>query len=236
MWEESEEGWYDEQDTDGKRLTLEELLNASDAILKRRTGLKFREIEEQAWVANTIAVELTLELSCESFKAICNLWYLSLIVGVLWKLDKLKVVQVLVAVPEVVEGLGSSSDVYIERCVPAVSWGISIFPNVSCDSEVPLEHQSCTSAKIGVNSLIGFRLSEGIQPAIVCRAWAHVCTKIGWRDWSEIFFKFSNGSKILLEVAWKLGDIQSIVAILRDIFLANSYMNIYHFPSLTYCL
>ena len=77
------------------------------------------EVVEETRVADTVAVKLALELSCELFKTIADLGNLSLIVRVLAQLSQLKIVQVLVAVPEVsiCNGSGSAVDEYWEIAI-----------------------------------------------------------------------------------------------------------------------
>lgn len=113
--QECQEAWDEKQNTDGQRLTLQDVIKTVDAVELRRAHLQLVEVEEETWVADTVAAKLALEFSCELFKAVANLSHLSLIVGVLVQLSQLKVVQVLVTVPEVVIGNGSSSAVDKER-------------------------------------------------------------------------------------------------------------------------
>jgi hypothetical protein len=96
-------------------------LDTGNTILNRGSGIEFREVEEQTWVANTIAVELTFKLSGKLLEAVSDLSHLSNVVRVLRELGKLEFVQVLVAVPEVVEGNRASSCIHVDRQVPTAT-------------------------------------------------------------------------------------------------------------------
>ena len=107
MRQESEEGRHEQKDTNREGLVLEDVLKASDAVLQRRSEVKGLKVEEETWVANTVAIDLILKLSRESFKTITNQLDLSLIIRILCNNCGFKCADTLVAVPEIVEVLGA---------------------------------------------------------------------------------------------------------------------------------
>jgi hypothetical protein len=105
--QESKEGRHKKKDTNREGLVLEDILKASDAVLQGRTVIKSLKVEEEAWVANTVAIDLIFKLSRESFKTITNQLDLSLIIRILCNNSGFKCTDTLVAVPEIVEVLGT---------------------------------------------------------------------------------------------------------------------------------
>jgi len=83
MRQESEETGDKKQDSDWQRLTLQNVIESSDAVVQRRTNLQLIEVEEKTWVADAIAAEFLFELSRKLFKAIANLSNFSLVVRIL---------------------------------------------------------------------------------------------------------------------------------------------------------
>lgn len=86
-------------------------MDSRDAVHLRRAHFQIIEVVEEARVANAVAAQLRLEFSCKLLETFTNLGNLSLVVRVLGELSQLKVVQILVAVPEIGIGNGSSSAV-----------------------------------------------------------------------------------------------------------------------------
>lgn len=83
MRQESEETGDKKQDSDWQRLTLQNVIESSDAVVQRRTKFQLIEVEEKTWVADAIAAEFLFELSRKLFKAIANLSNFSLVVRIL---------------------------------------------------------------------------------------------------------------------------------------------------------
>ena len=154
MRQESEETGDEKQNTDWQRLTLQNVIESSDAVVQRRTNLQLIEVEEQTWVADTVAAEFLFKLSRKLFKAIANLSNFSLVVRILAQLCQLQVIQILVTVPEVIKGSGSSSCVYEERQVCIDTRERLVLSDVSRDSEVSLEFLCSTISEGGIYRLV----------------------------------------------------------------------------------
>ena len=95
----------EEEDTDGEGLAAECVLKTIDAVLGGRTSVEGLEVEEETGEADSIAVKTALNIASEVLETLGNLDCLLLIcrvgnVGVLG----VKVLEVSVAVPEVVVG------------------------------------------------------------------------------------------------------------------------------------
>ena len=66
MGNEGKEEWNQEEDTNTCWLVLEDGSQTVNAVLHGGTILELLEVEEEAWSANTIAVESIFNRSCES--------------------------------------------------------------------------------------------------------------------------------------------------------------------------
>ena len=102
------EGEADKQeDTNAEGLLTECILEAIDAVLGGGPIVDLSEIVEEAGLADTVAVEATLNIASELLETLREVGSLLLVVGVGVGCLGIKVLQVLVAVPEVIIG-GSS--------------------------------------------------------------------------------------------------------------------------------
>ena len=81
-----------EKDADGKGLILKDGCQSVDAVLHGRALSNVLELEEEAWVADTVAVQAGLEVLSELFEVFCHRLDAALIARVLHDLGILQII------------------------------------------------------------------------------------------------------------------------------------------------